>query len=496
MGLAIDRDTFTHAEFQAFAQRIRKNLATLQDILHSPGFGEGASSIGAELEVYLVDQQGNATGVGPALLAENNDRHLTHELNRYNLEYNLDPVPARGRPFSVIARQIDTAMCELQKMADAFAADVLPIGILPTLKNTDLCSEAICDVPRYRALSSGLLKLREGAFTIRIDGTEPLTFDSTDVAVEGANTSFQIHWRINPADFTDAFNALQLVTPLALALAGNSPTLLGHLLWEETRIALFKQSVDSRGENSDWHLPARVPFGFGWLRQGAYELFAQTVALYEPLLAIVSDEDCQAEWQQGKLPSLGELRLHHGSVWPWNRAIYDPADGGHLRIEMRAMPAGPSAADMAANAALLIGLAHGLSKSINTLLPALPYAYAEHNFYRAAQFGLNARLIWPTTTRVGPVEKSVADILAQLWPLAEQGLDRLGVESKESQTYLGLIKDRLGSGQTGAVWQRQCLRAHETAGLSREDALHAMLTDYQRAYLSAKPVSEWSTSLP
>jgi hypothetical protein len=36
------------------------------------------------------------------------------------------------------------------------------------------------------------------------------------------------------------------------------------------------------------------------------------------------------------------LARHQSTVWRWNRAIYDPALGGHLRIEMRALPAGPA----------------------------------------------------------------------------------------------------------------------------------------------------------
>ena len=83
-------------------------------------------------------------------------------------------------------------------------------------------------------------------------------------------------------------------------------------------------------------------------------------------------------------PTLAELRLHQGTVWLWNRPVYDNLGGGHLRIEMRALPAGPTAVDMVANAAFLIGLAEGLRPHINELLPGLPFPRAEYNFYRAA----------------------------------------------------------------------------------------------------------------
>ena len=94
----------------------------------------------------------------------------------------------------------------------------------------------------------------------------------------------------------------------------------------------------------------------------------------------------------GQAPSLDELRLHQGTVWRWNRAIDDPAQGGHLRIEMRALPAGPTTViDMLANAAFLIGLSLWLAEQDPRWTYVLPFERADHNFYRAAQHGLSAQ---------------------------------------------------------------------------------------------------------
>ena len=139
----------------------------------------------------------------------------------------------------------------------------------------------------------------------------------------------------------------------------------------------------------------------------------------------------------GKTPSLAELRLHQSTVWLWNRPIYDDADGGMLRIEMRALPAGPTAVDMAANAALLIGLAEGIRPRIHELLPAIPFDIAEYNFYRAAQHGLDAQLVWPAFDQSGYQEQSIRAIIERLLPVARQGLDTIGIAAHESARYLG-----------------------------------------------------------
>ncbi|HAD09503.1 MAG TPA: glutamate--cysteine ligase [Porticoccaceae bacterium] len=496
MGLAINRDTFSDQEYQEFARRIRRDLAVLESMLATRGFGCGSSSFGAELEVYLVDRQGHTAWVAEPVLADSReDARLTHELNRYNLEYNLSPVEARGRPFSILGEEMMGALATLTQTAAVYDAEPVPIGILPTLAERDFESGAITDQPRYHALSKGLLRLRGEPFAIDIDGPEPLAFSCSDVAVEGANTSFQIHWRVNPEQFVSAFNAVQLVTPLLLSVACNSPSLLGHLLWHETRVAVFKQSIDYRHEEEKWRVPTRVPFGFGWLATSPMELFRQSVALYPPLLPVLGEEDSAAVWRDGGIPRLDELRLHQGAIWPWNRGIYDSADGGHLRIEMRALPAGPTVVDMMANMALFIGLANDLRGSLDELLAALPFQYVERNFYRAARHGLAATLLWPGDDYSGPRERSAGEIIRELLPRAEAGLAALGVTDCEITRQLSVIDERLRSRQTGSSWQLAMVEGYEKQGLSRSEALSAMFDAYRKASRSGQAVSHWSTSL-
>src|SRR5262249_5113520 len=265
--------------------------------------------------------------------------------------------------------------------------------ILPTLSQAHLDLDMVTDAARYRALDHALRRLRQGPFQIRIGGAEPLEVASEHVTLEGANTSFQVHLRVDPGEFTRTYNAVQLATAPVLAVAGNSPTFLGRRLWEETRIALFKQSVEDRASGGPRRGPARAAFGTGWLRGGALELFTESVRRYEPLLPFVS----HAPPGRGNpgAPGLDELRLHQGTVWRWNRAVYDPAAGGHLRIEMRALPAGPTVTDMLANAAFLIGLTLWLAAQDERWTYALPFERAGHGFYRAAQHGLAAELSWP-----------------------------------------------------------------------------------------------------
>ena len=216
------------------------------------------------------------------------------------------------------------------------------------------------------------------------------------------------------------YNAVQLATAPVLAVSGNSPTFLGHRLWEETRIAVFKQLVDDRPGHGPRRRPARTTLGTGWLRGGPLELFTESIRLHQPLLPVLSGPGPVVGTGE-QAPPLDELRLHQGTVWRWNRAIYDPAWGGHLRIEMRALPAGPTMIDMLANAAFLVGLSLWLAAQDQQWTYALPFERADHSFYRAAQYGLSAQLSWPAGHRDQMRTVPAAKLMAELVPAARQG---------------------------------------------------------------------------
>lgn len=493
MGLSIDRDQFSEEDYTRFSERLNHSLTALEYVISRPGFGEGPRTIGAELELSIIDAQGKAYPINRSLLTRSHDEHLQLELDRFNLEYNLSPVSLAGKPFSHLRFQLATAIRALEACAHGLGGRIVPIGILPTLCAEELDSPVMSDLPRYRALSAGLRRMKGGPFCVQINGVEPLTVSCSDVTLEGANTSFQVHLRVTPQEFGRVYNAAQMVTPIALAVSTNSPIFLGHRLWEETRVALFKQAIDGRNlQETIWHQPARVSFGHGWVRSGAYELFAEAVGLYAPLLPVMSAEDPLDCLARGDLPQLEELRLHQGTVWRWNRAVYDASAGGHIRVEFRALPSGPTPIDMAANAAFLIGLALGMSHHVETVLDRFPFEYAHQNFYRSAEYGMDAHLAWPSATSPGLRDISVYALAEELLPVAEEGLKAADVDTEEIEMMLEVIRARLLTRINGARWQIRRLEYEEGKGADRHTALSRMLEAYLHQSQSGKPVSEWS----
>lgn len=486
MAIAIDRDSFSPAEYEQFSAVLTRQLDQLGRVLAAPGFGEGPVTLGAELEMPLIGARGEARPVNADLLARLNDPRATVEIARFNLELNLTPVPAAGRPFSALGAEIDTLLDAIRVAGTELDARPMPVGILPSLTRADVGAGSLTAKPRYLALERAILSQRSGPARIHIDGAEPLQTTHDSVTFEGANTSFQLHLRVSAAQFADTYNAAQILTPIAVALAGNSPIFLDHLLWEETRIALFKQSMEHRSANElSWHRPARVSFGSGWVRRGALELFAESVRMHPPIFPV-----CATDAEAHDPPHLPELRLHQGTVWRWNRAVYDPDAGGHLRIEFRALPSGPTTADMLANAAFLIGATVGLRDEIDHILQGCPFLMADTSFYRAARDGLAATLLWPSRTGLSPRERTIPDLVDAMLPIADAGLTSLGVDSTERATHLGVIADRLARGQTGARWQRRALDQLRSR-CTRAEAPRQLVLAYAERASSGAPVHAW-----
>jgi hypothetical protein len=275
-----------------------------------------------------------------------------------------------------------------------------------------------------------------------------------------------------------------------VAVGANSPYFHGRRLWAETRIALFEQATDTRpDELKAQGVRPRVWFGERWITS-VFDLFEENVRYFPPLLPIMDAEDPAEVLAGGGVPRLGELRLHNGTVYRWNRPVYDVTDGRpHLRVENRVLPSGPTVADLLANAAFYFGLARQLAEEERPVWSRLSFATAEDNFHRGARFGLDASMSWPTVGEV-PVTELVRSVLL---PKAYQGLDSFGVDPAHRDRLLGIIEERCRLGRNGATWQTEAVRAAEARGLSRPAALHDMVLRYWALQQSNEPVHTWPT---
>ncbi|MFF5563478.1 glutamate--cysteine ligase [Streptomyces sp. NPDC012623] len=497
MGLEIDQETFTEADFSIFRGRLGDSVGALRATLAAPGFGQSEISVGAELEMFLMDADGRPAALNDRVRTDVSDHRITLEVDQFNLEANLTPAGLRGRPFTAMRSEADTLMETVGAAARSYGALPVPIGTLPTLTAADLCRAALTPQGRFHHIDRALSRCRSTPYLLAFEGEEPVTLLADSIAVQGATCSWQLHLVVRPGEFTRTYNAAQLATGPVLAAAGNSPLLLGRRLWHETRIPMYEQGFGDGGGPPGAERPPRTPgagpcprasFGQRWLDGGVVRLFADAVREHDVLVPVLSSREPVVLTTSGAAPWLDELRLHQGMVWTWNRPVYDP--GGHVRIEFRALPSGPTSLDMAANSAFLLGLTLHLSRQPDDPRTTMPFETARGNFYRAARSGLRARICWPSADQGALTWSSAEELLPRLLPLAAEGLVSAGVDAEEAERLLGVVAGRVSAGQTGAVWQQRALTAMEEYA-DRRTALRLLTHAYTRLAASGAPVHTW-----
>jgi len=476
---------------QAFMKALLEDLRALEYMIATGGFETGVARIGAEQEMFLVDRNMRPAPISLEVLDHAKDSRLTTEIARFNLEANLTPLSLTGRCFQQMEKELNELLSLVRKSAETFGADVLLSGILPTLQKSDLTLENLAPIPRYSQLNEGVMRLRGGPFSIHIKGLDELQISHDNVMMESCNTSFQVHFQTSPAEFASHYNMAQAITAPVLAAAVNSPLLFGHRLWQETRVALFQHSIDSRSRTQLARgQPTRVSFGDRWLKNSVVELFHDQISRFRPIMITQPDEDPFQLLARGETPLLSALRMHNGTVWRWNRACYGVADGiAHLRIENRALPSGPTVQDEMANAAFFVGLMIALPPAYGEIGKRLSFDNAKENFFTAARNGLNAQLKWLD----GKSINATSLILNELLPLARAGLKDARVDSSDIDKYLGVLEERVRSGQTGAQWMLDSLvSVKRHMGHEPNDMRTRILTSTILARQKEnKPVHEW-----
>jgi len=475
-----ERDT------RAFTRAVLRDVAALERLVAGGAIEAGVHRVGLEQEMYLVDEGGRPRPCAPELLARLSDPRFTTELARFNLEANLPPRPLEAGVFAWLEAQILEAVRTATAAGEPLGGRVLLTGILPTLRPEDLGRESLTPEPRYAQLNEAIFRTH-GPITVVIDGVEQFegTYDS--VALEGANTSLQLHLQVGAEESGPLYNLAQLIAAPLLAACTNSPVLLGRRLWHETRVAVFERALDARsGAQMKRGSLSRVTFGDGWVRDSVVEIFHDNLARFPVLLTRAIEDDSLAAVERGETPRLDALALHNGTVWRWNRPCYGVSEGqAHLRIECRILPAGPTVIDEVANAALFFGLMLGLAGEAPSLPGRLSFDEARNNFLDAARHGIEAGFSW-LDGRTVPARELLLD---ELLPAARRGLAGAGIPAGEVDRYLGVVEGRVRSGRTGSRWLLELFQAHRDRppDMVWRGAVGTML----ERQLEGVPVHEW-----
>src|SRR5918992_377479 len=336
MGEEVAAQEFTRADRTRHREKVRRCLDVFARMLREAHFDTDDPMTGLEVELNLVDERGDPALKNAETLEAIADPAFQTELGKFNIEINLAPAKLREGGLETFESSLRRSLNDAEAKSAAIGTHLVMIGILPTLAEGHMTPSSISANPRYKLLSEQILAARGEDIAISITGKDRLVTTTDSIVPEAACTSFQIHVQTSPEDFAAYWNASQVIAGVQLALASNSPYLLGKELWRETRIPLFEQATDTRSDELKVQgVRPRVWFGEGWITS-VFDLFEENVRFFPALLPVFDDEDPLEVLEAGGTPNLSELRLHNGTIYRWNRPIYDISGGlPHLRVENR-----------------------------------------------------------------------------------------------------------------------------------------------------------------
>ncbi|MEU4572092.1 glutamate--cysteine ligase [Nonomuraea sp. ATR24] len=486
MGRDVPVVVFSREDRRAYREKVRRCLDVFAQLLRESRFEDDRPLAGLEIELNIVDADGEAAMRNAEVLAAIERPDWATELGQFNVEINVEPQDLGGDGARRLEDDVRARLNHAEERARSRGGHLVLIGILPTLREQDIGEGTLSANPRYRLLNEQIFAARGEDLHLCIEGVERLDTHADSLAPEAACTSVQLHLQVSPAEFAAHWNAAQAIAGPQVAVAANAPYLFGRELHRETRIALFEQATDTRpDELKAQGVRPRVWFGERWITS-VFDLFEENVRYYPALLPLCEEEDPRAELAAGRVPALHELTLHNGTVYRWNRPVYAVVDGTpHLRVENRVLPAGPTVLDIAANAAFYYGLMRVLPHAERPIWSRMSFAAAEDNLTAAARHGLDARLYWPGVGEVPAAEL----ILRRLLPMAREGLARRGVDEAVAGRLLDVIEGRCLTGRTGATWQVDKVRA---LGGDRHEALRRMTLEYIERMHTNDPVHTWA----
>ncbi|MGO9882367.1 MAG: glutamate--cysteine ligase [Solirubrobacteraceae bacterium] len=489
MGQQVAAKTFSREDRQRYRRKVRVCLDVFARMLSEARFHPERRSFGLEVELNLTDDAGEPALINAVALEAIADPAFQTELGQFNIEINVPPRLLEGTVFTQLERDARASLNNAEQRSRTVGAHMMIIGILPTIGANHLHAEMLSANPRYALLNEQIFAARGEDLEIVIGGVERLSTHADTIAPEAACTSVQLHQQVDPDAFARYWNAAQAIAGVQVAIAANSPFFCGKELWRETRIALFEQATDTRPEELKAQgVRPRVWFGERWITS-IFDLFEENVQYFGALLPVCDDEDPVATLERGDVPQLSELRLHNGTIYRWNRPIYDVVgDQPHLRVENRVLPAGPTVVDILANAAFYYGLLRVIADDERPVWSQMSFSAAEENFHAGARDGIEARIYWPGIGEVPAAEL----VLRRLLALAHEGLSRWGVDASDADRLLGIIERRCVTLRNGASWQSAMFHhLYDDKRRKRPEALREMTTRYREQMHSNVPVHDW-----
>ncbi|WP_419419852.1 hypothetical protein ACNVED_00675 [Legionella sp. D16C41] len=460
--------------YREFDKRLLAETNLLEQWFIEQIFIERELEAGAEIELFLLDDKYNPAPDNLKFIKKVNDAALIPEVGKAHLEINTCHVHLCKDGLSKLHQNVLKFWQQCCDVARRNHYHLALIGTLPTATEKHLAIKYLTNKKRYHLINSCIWEHCSGKpILIDLLGAEHLKLPLHSLTINGLISAFQIHIQMGLSQSVKYYNIAQAIAGPMLALACNSPFLLGKHIFADTRVFLFEQALTLPRFDRALGFKCCM-FGISYLKNSFFELFDQNYQFFPRLIPEIS--------YKSSIDNMFHVRRQNSVIYRWNRPVIDFNNKGqpHLRIEHRGLSTGPTIIDMIANAAFFYGLLSYFSLQSTSIEHLLPFYLAKNNFFEAARHGFNAQFTWFLGKKM-----NACLLLKELIPKARKGLLALGINNSDIELYLDIIAERIDKRMNGSAWQCQFISKY-----GRD--FHNLLEVYLHNQEQELPVAQWA----
>ena len=107
MGEEIQYSHFNKSDYQRFVSHLKEETALLKSWFDNQRFSSSCLMAGYELEAWLINQTGNPAAINEAFLELANNKLLSPELAKFNIELNVEPEQLSDKVLSTFESKLD-----------------------------------------------------------------------------------------------------------------------------------------------------------------------------------------------------------------------------------------------------------------------------------------------------------------------------------------------------------------------------------------------------
>src|SRR3954464_8510559 len=148
MGDDVARHEFTREDRTRYRTKVRRCLDVFARMLRESRFEFERPMTGLEIELNLVDEQGDPAMRNAEALEAIADPDFVTELGQWNLEINVAPRQLAGGGISAFEETVRSSLNEAESKASLVGAHMVQVGILPTLQTSHMQHDTLSANPR------------------------------------------------------------------------------------------------------------------------------------------------------------------------------------------------------------------------------------------------------------------------------------------------------------------------------------------------------------